>query len=144
MTVSDPVKRVEERIEEFIKNIQVRNTKVQTAKKQGSWGWVVAVVLALVSLVGIGVAMYLASRRAKELAKAKTQLEQAKIIQEQAAHEAKREPLQHIRTAALVELKKAERALEERQEALAQAEIQHTEREVKLRKLRAWEEINDA
>jgi hypothetical protein len=104
----------------------------------------VGVVLALVSLVGIGVAMYLASRRAKELAKAKTQIEQDKVDQDARAHKAKKVTLLQDRNALMDDLKKRERAIQDRERALKQAERDHAERKKKLEGLKAWGEINEA
>ena len=87
------VSEIQRKLDGFIKSVTERNKVIQEKKQSGSpWGLVVGLVLALVSLVGIGIAMWLASRRAKELARAKTQIEHAKVDQDQRAHEAKKVP----------------------------------------------------
>jgi uncharacterized protein HemX len=140
MTPSD----LDKRFDDLIAKLTQRNKEVQEKKQSGPWGWVVGVVLALVSLVGIGVAMYLASRRAKELAKAKTQIEQDKVDQDARAHKAKKVTLLQDRNALMDDLKKRERAIQDRERALKQAERDHAERKKKLEGLKAWGEINEA
>lgn len=140
MTSSDLTKR----LDDLITKVTARNKVVQEKKQSGPWGWVVGLVLALISLVGIGVAMWLASRRAKELAKAKTKIEQDKVDQDQRAHDAKKVTLLRDREKAVSELKKRERALQDRTAALRHAEREHAERKAKLDGLKAWGAINEA
>jgi hypothetical protein len=135
---------LEKRLDSLIKKITDRNKTVQEKKQSGPWGWVVGIVLALISLVGIGVAMWLASRRAKELAAAKTKIEQDKVDQDARALKAKKVTLLRDREKALEELKKRERAIQERNLALKVAEREHAERQKKLEGLKAWGAINEA
>lgn len=135
---------LEKKLDDLIKKVTERNEKTQEAKKSGPWGWVVGVVLALLSLVGIGVAMWLASRRAKELAKLKTQVEQDKIAQDQRAHEAKKEPHMSKRKALLAAVKLKEIVLQKRDRELKEAEQAHETRKKKIDSLNAWREINEA
>jgi len=140
MTSSDITKK----LDGFIKSITDRNKVVQEKKKSGSpVGWIVGIVLALVSLIGIGVAMWLASRRAKELAKLKTKVEQDKVDQDQQAHEAKKEPSRIKREQLISDLKKREREIQERAALLKRAEEEHEARKKKVDGLNAWSEINE-
>lgn len=133
-----------QRIDALIDKLTTRNKTVQEKKQSGPWGWVIGVVLALVSLVGIGVAMWLANRRTKELAKIKTKIEQDKVDQDQRAHEAKKEPHSKRRNELLEELKRHERDIQERAKTLREAETAHAERKKKLEGLKAWGAINEA
>lgn len=135
---------LEKRLDELIDKLTTRNKEVQEKKQSGPWGWVVGLVVALISLVGIGVAMYLASRRAKELAEAKTKIEQDKVDQDQKAHEVKKETRRIKRLALLVRLKKKEREIQDSQAMLKKAEEEHAVRAKKIKNLNAWSEINEA
>ena len=132
------------KLDRLIDNLTKRNETVQEKKQSGPWGWVVGIVMALISLVGIGVAMYLANRRAKELAQAKTQIEQAKVEQDQKAHEAKKETHLLRRKELLEGLKVKEREIQDSQRVLKDAEAAHAERAKKIKNLNAWSEINES
>lgn len=134
---------LDSKLDKLIDNLTKRNAVVQEKKAEGPWGWVVAIVLALLSLVGIGVALYYANKRAKELAAAKTQIEQDKVAQDQKAHEAKKETLLGKRNALLDELKKKEAEIFESEKKLKQAEEEHAARRKKIENLNAWSEINE-
>jgi flagellar biosynthesis/type III secretory pathway M-ring protein FliF/YscJ len=133
---------IEKRLDKLIETVTQRNKEVQAKKESGPWGWVVGIVLALVSLAGIGVALYLANRKAKELAALKTKVEQDKVKTEQAAHDAKQEPLLTERKKLLEEAKHEEAQLIVRAAALKKAEREHAERKKRIEGLRAWAEIN--
>jgi uncharacterized protein HemX len=136
---------LDKKLDRLIDNLTKRNETVQTKKKEGSsTSWIVALVVALISLVGIGVAMWIAYRRGKELAKARTQIEQDKVKQDQRAHEIKKEPLLRKREEALEDLKKKEMEIQELNKELQDAEAAHAERKKKLENLRAWAELNKA
>ena len=135
---------LEKRLDELIAKLTTRNKEVQAKKQSGPWGWVIGLVIALISLVGIGVAMYLANRRAKELAKAKTKIEQDKVNQDQKAHEAKKETHLGRRKDLLVSLMKKERKIQDSQRTLEEAEAAHAERAKKIKNLNAWSEINES
>jgi hypothetical protein len=140
MTAAD----LTQKLDDAIKKVTERNKVVQEKKQSGPWGWVVGLVLALVSLVGIGIAMWLASRRAKELAKAKTQIEHANVEQDQRSYEAKREPLLRKRNELLDKLKAKELEIQARTRKLRVAEAEHEARKKKIDSLKAWAEINEA
>ena len=135
---------LDKKLDQLINNLTKRNEVVQEKKQEGPWGWIVAIVLALLSLVGIGVAMYLSGKRAKELAQAKTEIEQAKVDQDQKAHEAKQELSKQKRDELLRQLKVKEREIQDSQATLKKAEEAHAEREAKIKALNAWSEINEA
>lgn len=135
---------LDKRLDALIDKLTTRNKEVQEKKQSGPWGWVVGLVIALVSLVGIGVAMYLASRRAKELAKAKTKIEQDKVDQDQKAHEAKKETHLLRRKELLEGLKVKERKIQDSQRVLKDAETAHAARAEKIKNLNAWSEINES
>jgi uncharacterized protein HemX len=134
---------LDKKLDALIEKITQRNAAVQNKKSDGPGSWVVAVVLALVSLVGIGVAMYLASRRAKELAKARTQIEHDRIDQDARAHEIRKTTLLKDRNDLINEILVYESAIQEREQALKRAEQEHAERKKKLEGLKAWGEINE-
>lgn len=138
-----PSLNLDKRLDALIDKLTTRNETVQEKKQSGPWGWVVGLVIALISLVGIGVAMYLANRRAKELAKAKTQIEHAKVDQDARAHKTKKVTLLHDREKLMRDLKKRERAIQDRTAALKHAEHEHAERKKKLAGLKAWGAINE-
>jgi len=134
---------LEKKIDELITSISKRNETVQEKKESGPWGWIVGGILALLSLVGISVAMYYWNKRNKELAKAKTQLEQQKVDLEQKKHQEAQ--TQHG----------AERLMLKRQVEVLAGQIRQTETDLKkldethatrkaaIEKLRSWEEINE-
>jgi beta-lactamase regulating signal transducer with metallopeptidase domain len=134
---------LEKRLKDLVTQITERNKVVQEKKQSGPGGWIVAVVLALVSLVGIGVAMYLASRRAKELAKAKTELEHSQVDLEEKVHKAKKEKHIGVRKELLKQYKKVEIELQKCKASLHAAEAIHAVRKKRIEKLKAWDDINE-
>ena len=135
---------LETKLDELIKAVTARNAEVQTKKEDGVWGYVTAVVLALISLIGIAIATYLANKQAKELAAARTELETLKVDLAQKEHnvqvEKERNKLEIL--AAEVRLKLG--IINARTTALVALETAHAERQKKLEGLKAWEEINAA
>lgn len=139
MTESDLTKR----LDTLVERITARNKETQEAKKSGPVGWPLALVLALVSLVGIGVAMWLAARRNRELGKLRTQLEQDEVAQTQARHEARKITLLQQRNTVMAELTKKEEELQERRKKMFMADAQHRIRLRKIESLNAWRELNE-
>lgn len=135
---------LDKKLDKLIDNLTKRNETVQEKKSAGGTSWIVALIIALISLVGIGVAMWYAYRRGKELAKARTQIEQDKVKQDQKAHEIKKEPLLRKRKEALDDLKKKEMEIQKLDKELQDAEAAHAERKKKLENLKAWAELNAA
>ena len=133
-----------EKIDSLIASLTKRNEVVQAKKEEGPWGWIIALILSLLSLVGIGVAMYYSHKRAKELAEAKTALEQAKVDQDHQAYLIKEETHALRRKELREQLKKREVAIQKSQETLEQAQQEHEERRKKIENLNAWSEINEA
>jgi len=141
MTEDDITKK----LDELISSITARNQTVQDKKADGGpWAIISAVVLALVSLIGIGVAMYFANKKAKELAQAKTELEQQKVDLSQAAHDAADKDLQGKEKLLLEQLRLQAEVLHQRETALHKLEADHDARKKQLDGLRAWEAINAA
>jgi hypothetical protein len=141
MTEDDITKK----LDELISSITTRNQTVQEKKADGSpWAIISAVVLALVSLIGIGVAMYFANKKAKELAQAKTELEQQKVDLSQAAHDAADKDLQGKEKLLLEQLRVQAEAIHARDENLRKLEADHDIRKKQLDGLKAWEAINAA
>lgn len=135
---------LDKKLDDLIAKLTQRNEEIQEKKQAGPWGWVVSAILALISLVGIGVAIYYTNRRAKELAQAKTQIEQDKVDQDQRAQDAKKVPLLQRRGILLEALKEREKRIQERELSLREAERVHAERKKKLEGLKAWGAINEA
>lgn len=135
---------LETKLDELIQKLTEQNKTVQEGKASPPWGWIVALVTALLSLVGIGVAMYLASRKAKELAEAKTQLEHLRIDAAQKEHQAAQDTLLGKRNELLKEAAQLEEQARNRAEDLRRAEEAHKERQKQLEGLRAWDDINAA
>lgn len=130
------------KLDELINKLTEQNKQTQAGKASPPWGWIVALVTALLSLIGIGVAMYLASRKAKELAAAKTELEHLKVDATQKEHAATQETLLGKRNELLQEAARLEEQARNRAEDLRRAEQAHKERQKQLEGLRAWDDIN--
>jgi hypothetical protein len=140
MTEADVTKK----LDELISSITTRNQTVQEKKEEGGpWAMITAVVLALISLIGIGVAMYFANKKAKELAQAKTELEQQKVSLAQAAHDAADKDLQGKDKLTEVQIRMHSSIIQRREEELHQCEVAFAARKKKLEGLKAWEEINN-
>ena len=127
----------------LIKQITNRNDEIQTKKDGKPYGWLAAVIFALFNLISIGIVLWLSSRRAKELADTRTQLERAKLEQEQQAYKVRRLPISTKRKELLTELKCAEVFIQQQDKALEDAEKVYEKQKEKIAKLRTWKEIND-
>jgi len=133
------------RLDELIKTITTQNQHVQEQKQSSNpAGWIAALITALMALIGIGIAAWLASRKAKELAAAKTELEQQKVTLEQTKHEADQAALRSKKDALLEEAAKLEATIKGRTEDLRRAEEAHKVRQKQLEGLHAWDDINAA
>jgi DNA repair exonuclease SbcCD ATPase subunit len=135
---------IETKLDELIAKLTEQNKTVQEGKASPPWGWITAIIVALLSLVGIGVAMYLANRKAKELAAARTELEHLRIDAAQKEHQAAQETLLGKRNELLKEATQLEEQMRNRAEDLRRAEQAHAERQKQLEGLRAWDDINAA
>lgn len=127
----------------LIQQIINRNKEIQQKKSEGVGGWFTSIVLALISFVGIGLALWLSSRRNKELARARTELEEAKLRQEQVALEAHKIPLKKKREGYLAALKHNEIILQQRTKEIKQAEEAYKIQKKKISGLHTWKEINE-
>jgi len=140
LTSDDLVKK----LSEALQTGEQRNEAVQASKEKGGAHWVVALITALLALAGIGVAMYLANRRAKELAEAKTKLEQQRVELDQRKHDAKKVEWQKEREALLEGIKSDKVLIDVHEDTLKKAEEEFEAQKKRLENLRAWEEINEA
>ncbi len=134
---------LEKKIDELIQTLGKRNDTVQEKKKSSIWGWVVGLIIAAGSLILIGILWYKFSQRGKELAAAKTKLEQQKVELDQKKHEAaqtvhkaERSMLEHQVEATAAEIR-------DRAARLKKMDTQHAMRKKAIEKLNTWVEINE-
>ena len=144
MTSTTSTKTTVAKLDAALDSVVNRNKVVQQKKKSGATGWIIALVLSLLALVGIGVAVYLYKRRSRELAALKTKAEIDEL--EQAA---KKEALKHAdifqkRESVLRKLKKEDELFRARKNSLVHLYKEHAERKKRLAGLRSWKEINEA
>jgi len=133
------------KLDELIKSITNRNKEVQTKKEDGGvWGYITAIVLALISFITMAYAAYLANKRAKELAAARTELEQLKVDLAQKEHEAQVAKEKADQESLTADRQLLAAIIEARDKDLKRLETAHAERQKKLEGLKSWEEINDA
>lgn len=135
---------IEAKLDELIKSITDRNKEIQTQKESAPWGTIMALILALISFIATAYATYLANKRAKELAEARTELEQLKVDQAQKAHEAQVAQEKDKQETLAAEARLIAAVIAGRDAKLKELEAAHAERQKKLEGLRSWEEINDA
>lgn len=133
------------KLDELIKSITDRNKEVQTKKEDGGvWGYVTAIVLALISFITMAYAAYLANKQAKELAATRTELEKFKVDLAQKDHEAQVTKERDKQENLAAEARLLAIIIADRDKKLKALETEHAERQKKLEGLKAWEEINDA
>jgi len=132
------------KLDELIKSITTRNTEVQTKKEAVPWGYITAIIMAIISFIAIAYASYLANKQAKELAAARTELEQLKVDLAQKEHEAQVAKEQSNQENLAAETRLLASVIRVRDEKLKALETAHAERQKKLEGLKSWEEINDA
>lgn len=136
---------LEKKLDELIKSITDRNKEVQTKKEDGGvWGYITAIVLALISFIAMAYAAYLANKQAKELAAARTELEKLKVDLAQKEHEAQVAKERDKQEALAAEARLLSAVIAGRDTKLKELEAAHAERQKKLESLKSWEEINDA
>ncbi|MGD9209736.1 MAG: hypothetical protein PVI90_03120 [Desulfobacteraceae bacterium] len=131
------------KLDTLIKQIINRNSEIQTKKNVGPYGWVTAIIFALINFISIGVVLWLSSRRAKELAGIHTQLERAKLEQAHQAYRARNLRISTKRKELLDELKCVEVFIQKQDGLLKDAEKIYEAQKEKIAKLRTWKEIND-
>jgi uncharacterized membrane-anchored protein YhcB (DUF1043 family) len=134
---------LEKKIDDLIQTLSKRNESVQEKKKSSVWGWVVGLIIAAISLVLLGVLWWKFSQRGKELAAAKTKLEQQKVDLDQKKHEA-------TQTAHLLERQKLQAEanqlgmeIRDRAARLKRMDVQHALRKKAIERLNTWTEINE-
>ena len=130
-------------LDALITSLTSKNQQVQEQKASDSWWrWLLAGIGALITLIGIGVAVYLYSKRSKELAKARTELEQQRVDLAQQKHTAKQTALQKERLALLARVAVKEQDINIAAVKLRKLETEHTERKKQLDGLKSWSDIN--
>lgn len=128
------------KLEDLIKNITARNQETQTQKEGGgAWGYIVALILSLVNVIAIAVAMYYANKQAKELADAKTALEQQAVDLEQKKHETAQAVLQGRIVQNQAEIQVLEANIAARTTTLTKLEAEHAIRMKRVQELKSWE-----
>jgi len=132
---------LETHLDELITELKQRNATVQEKKK--SWtGWVVALGVALLSLIGIGVVLWLSRKHAQELAAAKTELEQAKVLVKQKEYQRDQAQLQADRDTLSTEIVHLKEEIDERSALLNLRYAEDEARQKELKGLKTWGEIN--
>ena len=134
---------LEKKLNELIKTLTTRNQTVQTQKSSGIGGWITAIILSLLSLVGIAVALYYANKRSKELAIAKTALEIQQIETSQKEFEAKKEVGALMREQLLREVEIETKFIAMRDTKLKELEETFKVQKEKIKGLKSWSEINE-
>lgn len=132
------------KLDELIKSITARNAEVQTKKEDVPWGYITAIIMAIISFIAIAYASYLANKRAKELAEARTELEKLKVDLAQKDHEAQVAKEKDKQETLAAEARLIAAVIAGRDTQLKKLEAAHAERQKKLEGLKSWEEINDA
>lgn len=135
---------IETKLDELVKNVTERNKEIQTQKESVPWGTIMAIILALISFIATAYATYLANKRAKELADARTELEQLKVECAQKEHEGHVAKEKDKQETLVAEARLMAAIIKNREDALHAQEATHADRQKKLAGLRSWEEINDA
>ena len=131
-------------LDALIQSITDRNKEVQTKKEDIPWGYITALVLALISFLAAAYATYLANKRTKELAAARTELEQLKVNLAQKEHEAQVAKEYDKQDNLAAEARLLAAIIAGRDVKLRLLEAAHADRQKKLENLKSWEEINDA
>lgn len=133
---------LEKKIDELISSVTNRNKQTQEKKQSGPWGWIVGGILALISLVGIGIAMYYWNKRNKELAKAKTELEHQKVDLAQKKHDCAQSKHGTERLMLKRQVEVLAEQIRQNEKDLKKVDDEHAARKAAIEKLRSWEEIN--
>lgn len=130
-------------LDNLITSLTKNNTTVQEKKESGTpWGYIVAGIVALLSLIGIGIAMYYANKRSKELATAMTTLETQKVDLAQQEYNAKALKNEYARTEMLKVVEAKKKELEATEAALTAAKTEHDAQLLKVKALKSWDEMN--
>jgi len=119
-----------------------RSQIAQQRKKEGWWPWIVGSGIALAVILGVWLAYYLVKRRGKELALARTQLEQQKVSIEQKKHEAAHEQLAFKKTILEKEITKLSTDIRDRSLKLKLMDVAQEKRVQQIKALSEWKDIN--
>ena len=134
---------LEKKIDELIQTLSKRNETVQEKKKSSIWGWVVGLLIAAGSLILIGVLWWKFNKRGKELAAAKTKLEQQKVDLDQKKHEAQHQVHKLERQKLKAEANKLGMEIRDSAVRLKKMDTQHALRKKAIEKMTTWAEINE-
>lgn len=133
----------EQFLDTLIQKLNDQNQKIQAQKQTGPWGWLCAFGLSLLSLVGLGVALFLAQRQTRALAQETTRLIHEKLEAAQKEHQMRLAPSLEQRTYLLNEVNALDTHIRDHQQKLNAATHGHQARLKKLDALRTWKEINE-
>lgn len=142
--MSSDFQKLRNRIEDALSAVKVRNQKIQDKKESSSpLAWISAVVLSLISLIGIGLAMWHSRRQGEALAQARTEVELQKMEAQKKEHLANMTTLlsekkKHIAEARVLRAK----AIFQQRDLLALEEA-HKKQVARIKGLKSWKDIND-
>lgn len=132
----------ERALDDLLEALNKRSQTAQQRKKEGWWPWIVGSGIALVVVLGVWLAYYLIKRRGKELALARTQLEQQKVLVDQKKHEAAHEQLAFKKTILEKEITKINTDIRERSLRLKLMDVAQEKRVKQIEALSEWKDIN--
>ena len=132
----------ERALDDLLEALNKRSQTAQQRKKEGWWPWIVGSGIALAVILGVWLAYYLVKRRGKELALARTQLEQQKVSIEQKKHEAAHEQLAFKKTILEKEITKLSTDIRDRSLKLKLMDVAQEKRVQQIKALSEWKDIN--
>lgn len=133
---------LEKKVDELLTTLKQRNEKVQE-KKSSVWGWVVGLIIAAGSLILLGYLWYKFNQRGKELATAKTKLEQQKVDLDQKKHEATQASHKLERQKLEAEANQLDMEIQDTAAKLKKMDAQHTVRKKAIEKTTVWKDLNE-
>lgn len=134
----------QQRIDALLAKTTIRNQSVQKKKQSSNpLAWVAAIVLSLLSLIGIGVAMWYAIKQGKELAKAYTKLEQQEVNAAQAEYQANRELHGKRKKILILRATVLTKKAAELRRQLTFQRVTYEKQVARIQKMRSWAEINE-
>lgn len=132
----------ERALDDLLEALNKRSQTAQQRKKEGWWPWIVGTGIALAVVFGVWLAYYLIKRRGKELALARTQLEQQKVSIEQKKHEAAHEQLAFKKTILEKEITKLSTDIRDQSLKLKLMDVAQEKRVKQIQALNEWKDIN--
>lgn len=132
----------ERALDDLLEALNKRSQTAQQRKKEGWWPWIVGSGIALAVILGVWLAYYLIKRRGKELALARTQLEQQKVSLEQKKHEAAHEQFALKKTVLEAEITVLNSSIRERSLKLKLMDVAQEKRVKQIKALSEWKDIN--